>query len=284
MLFVCRNLAMHQQVTGNCSSVVAPNRTAGLQPLRFTSNPLQAPAGFQSPNTASGITQNTVFGSTPSTFPDMASGIRPGVTPGTTPITIPSISATDINSGSNPSTALGMAPSAASDIAPGSHSTATRDMVAAAPTRNIDPSTVKMPGQVATPRWQTMLRSQNCKALPQPASTGTQHCMTGQNSSRTQCEPLDDCRLHDGNSSDPQQQVIHPRAVAAAEVHQQMPANTTAQSSSKKKRKKLLQQGVLPFLAANGEPIAASEKPPILAKSRAKKPNKQPVSLVHCTA
>ena len=279
-VFAGRNPAMHQQVTGNFSSAVVPNSSVGSQPLGSISDPLQAPAGFQSPHTTPGMTNKTVLGSTPSTFPNMATGTRPGMTPDITPSIVPSIG-TDMNPGN---TTLGKAPSSASDTAPGSYSNAMMDMMAAAPISNNAPIAAAVPGQAATPSRQPMLQSQKRKALIKPASPGTQHGRTRQKSSVMECEPLDDHGLHDGNTGDPQQQVLCPRAVAAAEVHHQNPDGTTALSSSKKRRKKLLQQCVLPFQAANGEPSTAFDKPPITAMSRAKKPSKQPVSLAHLNA
>ena len=156
-------------------------------------------------------------------------------------------------------------------------------MAAAAATSNNAPSTAQVPGQSATLQRQSVLQSQKRKAWVQPDRAGTQHGMTRQISNRAEPEPLHDHSFQGGSTSDPQQQVLHPRAVAAAGVHQQMPSDDTApQSSNKKKRKKLLQQCVLPFQSANGEAVPAPDKPPVPAKSRTKMPDKKPVSLVHC--
>ena len=246
---------------------------------------MQIPAGFQFSLTAPGTTPNTALDSTASMLCDLGPSTRPGLIPGTIPSIAPRIpvTASDINPGSTPGTTLCMTPSTASDTAPGSHSTANMDMGAAAPTSNNAPSTAKVPGQAATPQRKPMLQSQKRKAWMQPVSPGTQHGMTRQNSCTTERNPLHDHSVHDGSSSDPQQQVLHPKAVASAGVHQQTPADdTAAQSGSKKRRKKLLQQCALPFQAADGGGVPAPDKPPVPAKSRTKKPNKQPVSLVQC--
>ena len=287
---------MHQDAIDDCSRALVPNSSVGFQPFGSISSQLQAPAGFQFPNTAPGITQNFVLGSTPSLFADVAPSTRPGTTPDTTPTIAPSIpigslasTASDINPGCTPITALGTAPSSASDTTPGSHSTAKMEMVAATPTSNNAPSTAQMPGQVATPRRQPMLQSQKRKALVKPISLSTQHG-TAPLKSSIGSEPLHEHSLHLGNIGEPQQQqqqqqqALPPRGMADTAVHQQAPDSTAAHFSSAKKRKKLLQQRILPFQAASGEAVTTPDKPPVSAKPRTKKPNTQPVSPGRCVS
>ena len=285
-VFVDRNLAMHQDAIGNCSRALLPNRSVGFQRLGSISRPLQTPAGFQSPNTAPGITPNTVLGNTASMFPDMAPSTRLCTTPGTTPNIAPTIpvTASDMNPSSTPTTTFGMASTITSDTTPGNRSTAKIDMVAAPPTSNNAPRTAKVPGQFATPRLQPMLQSQKRKALVKPISLSSSQHGTAPLKSSTGSEPLHKHSLHHhhGNISEQQQKALPPGGMADTGMHQHSPDDTAAHSSSAKKRKKLLQQRVLPFQAANGEPVTAPDKPPVSAKPRTKKSNKQPVSPVRC--
>lgn len=305
---------MRQQATGSFNTPQVPDSSTGLEPLAPIRYPWQASERVQPLTTTPNITQATASGNTPGTSSGMAPGVAtgrapgvvtgsnldkfhgislpgntPGMTPGTTPYSpytnntnsFPG-STSDIIPESISSTATGIAPHIFPDTTPGSCNTARMDLVAAAPRSNNAPSATKMPRQVASPRQQPILQSQKRKASIIVASPNT-HQGTTRPKSTTPSGPLHQHMLqHDDHTNGPQQQVDLSPAMPVSGVHQPAPHDTAAQSSGKKRRKKLLQQCVLPFQTTSGEPVTAPAKPPVPAKSRAKKPHKQPVSLICC--
>lgn len=304
---------MQQQPTGSINTPQIPHSSTGLEPPAPIRYPRQVSEGLHPLTITPGIIQDTVSGHTPSTSFGMTLGTRPGrapsvvpgstldtfhsiALPGSTPAKTPgttsytpattldraSDTTSEMTPGSISRSTTGIARQRFPDICPGSCNTDKMHLVAAPPRSSNAPSAIKMPRQVATPSQQPILQSQKCKASVTAASPSTQQG-TSRPKSITASEPLDQHTVqHNDRSNDPQQQVHSSPAMPESEMHQPAPDDTAAQSSSKKSRKKLLQQCVLPFRTANGEPVTAPAKPLVPAKSRTKKLHKQPVRLVCC--
>lgn len=292
---------MQQQAAGSFNTPPVPHSSTGLQPPAPIRYPWQVSEGVHSLATTPGITQDTASGHTPGILsgmgPGAVTGRAPGIVPGSTldqfcdivshgstpaitPGTIPYTPYTtgDIVPDSISSTTTSIAPRISPYNAPGSCNTTRMDLVAAAPGSNHAPSTTKVPRQVVTLRQHPILQSQKRKGSVIAASLGTQQD-TIRPKSHTANEPFHRHTLQH-NTTVPQQQVDLSPPMPVPGVHQPLSDDTAAQSSGKRRRKKLLQQSVLPFQTANGEPVTAPAKPLVPAKSRTKKPHKQPVSLV----